>query len=148
MHLFYLQSVQPEIFLSLWRNRLIIKPKTLFFHHLYVNIKLASEKGRHTHIYNVLLKTRGFQSSRMPSGALHTEKHAYTLSHCTSLLCEERFREEGQVHREIPARQQITPSSSTFQRQEKLNLWNECGAHLQHGVSFCSLNDCKMKGVT
>lgn len=40
-----------------------------------------------------------------------------------------------------------TPSSSTCQRQEKPDLWNEHGAHLQHSRSYCgSLNGCRVRG--
>lgn len=74
MHLFYLKSAQPEIFLSLRGNRLIIKPKTLFSHHFYVSIKLASEKGRHTHIPVSLEKTEGpfTQESTLTHSAMHS----------------------------------------------------------------------------
>lgn len=134
-----LKSVQPEIFLSLRGNRLIIKRKTLFFHHFYVNIKLASEKGK-TYAHSTVSLEK-LEDSAFPCaiwGPSHGKAHLHTQS-CTSLLCEERFREEGQAHREIPARQQISPSSSTSQCQEELNLWNEHGPHLQHGVSDCLL---------
>lgn len=68
---------------------------------------------------------KGFQFSHVLfGGPSHGKAHLH-MQPCTSLLCEERLREEGQVHREIPARQRINPSSSTFQCQEKLNLWNE-----------------------
>lgn len=60
MLLFYLKSVQPKMFLSLWGNRRVIKLKTLFSHHFYVSMKLASEKGRHTHIPVSLEKTEDF----------------------------------------------------------------------------------------
>lgn len=90
MHLFYLKSAQPEIFLSLQGNRLIIKVKTLFSHHFYVSIKLASEKGRHTHIPVSLEKPEG------PFTQESTHSHSQP---CTRLWCEERFREEGQTHR-------------------------------------------------
>lgn len=100
--LFYLKSVQPKVFLSLWGNRWVIKPKTLFSHRFYVSTKLASEKGRHTHIPVSLEKQRVSVFPYATGGPSRRKAHLHTQS-CTGLWCEERFREEGQVHREIPA---------------------------------------------
>lgn len=73
----YLKSVQLKIVLSVWGNRLIINLKTLFFHHFYVNIKLASEKGK-TYSHSTCFLKKDFSFPTCCLGPLTRES---TLTH-------------------------------------------------------------------